>query len=229
MQCTFSQGGVSSTKLALSFSRLAFPDKALTWVELSLSLCSALPWIRSTLNQIPGFLNVKGYVDEGTVVGSSPDDYAWLLPVRQLFDNLHTAGFQTVEHSCWKAARQFPADIGYPSAGKDSYLPHAILAHLTAQPGQPTCLAALHSHVPSRGQEWPSVILCGYYYTLNPAQFRAIWEQGILWQGERTVFALAVTGCKCKAKTALVSTVTPTSPASFGSNLGWARSRHACR
>lgn len=131
MQCTFSQGGVSSTKLALSFSRLAFPDKALTWVELSLSLCSALPWIRSTLNQIPGFLNVKGYVDEGTVVGSSPDDYAWLLPVRQLFDNLHTAGFQIVEHSCWKAARQFPADIGYPSAGKDSYLPHAILAHRT--------------------------------------------------------------------------------------------------
>ena len=95
--------------------------------------------------------------------------------------------------------------------------------------GQPTCFAALHSHVPSRGQEWPSVILCGYYYTLNPAQFRAIWEQGILWQGERTVFALAVTGCKCKAKTALVSTVTPTSPASFGCNLGWARSRHACR
>ena len=105
-----------------------------------------------------------------------------------------------------------PAATGYPAAGKAEILPPAIRTLFAAQPGYPTCLAALQVHVPVGGHEWPTLLIyrCGHYYHLTPIQFRALWEQGGLWQGERTAFSLAVLGCKCKAKTALVTNMIPT-------------------
>lgn len=50
------------------------------------------------LNRIPGVINVKVYVDDCTVVGTTAGEFACLLPVRQLFNSLHDAGFQIIEH-----------------------------------------------------------------------------------------------------------------------------------
>ena len=69
------------------------------------------------LNKIPDIVNVKGYVDDCTAVRHCGHDLAWLLPVRRLFTDLHTAGFQIVEHSCWIAVPANTSEHGDPPAG----------------------------------------------------------------------------------------------------------------
>ena len=76
--------------------------------------CLAMDPVYWHLNKIPDIVNVKGYVDDCTAVGHCRRDLAWLLPVRQLFTDLHTAGFQIVEHSCWSAIAASPCAHGYP-------------------------------------------------------------------------------------------------------------------
>ena len=152
-------------------------------------------------------MNVKGYVDDCTAVGHCRRDLAWLLPVRQLFADLHTAGFQIVEHSCWLAAAVSPQEHGYPPAGHCDLLPASIVQQLTQAPGCPTCHAALSSHQPRRGSKWPNLIIARneHYYSLSSEQAHNLAERGTTQQQARTVFCLAVSKCKCKAKTAILT------------------------
>ena len=73
---------------------------------------------------------------------------AWLLPLRRLFNDLHTAGFQIIEHSCWKASVAVPAAQGYPAAGPLDALPIELRQPLNTAIGQATCLAALSTLQP---------------------------------------------------------------------------------
>ena len=75
--------------------------------------CLAMDPVYWHLNKIPDIANVKGYVDDCTAVGTCSRDLPWLLPVRQLFTDLHLAGFQIVEHNCWQAIKATPSECGY--------------------------------------------------------------------------------------------------------------------
>ena len=163
------------------------------------------------LNKIPDIVNVKGYVDDCTAVGHCGRDLAWLLPVRQLFSDLHTAGFQIVEHSCWQAVIANPNVCGYPPAGHRKLLPPCIVQQLDQASGRPTCLAALLSHQPRAALKWPSLIIArnDHYYSLSSEQALSLAEQGTTHQHSRSVFSLAVSKCKCKAKTAILINTPP--------------------
>ena len=72
--------------------------------------------------------------------GQCQHDLAWL---RRLFNDLHTAGFQIIEHSCWKACAAVPIAQKYPTAGPLEALPNELRLPLDTATGQATCLAAL--------------------------------------------------------------------------------------
>ena len=141
-----------------------------------------------------------------TAVGHCRRDLAWLLPTRQLFADLHTAGFQIVEHSCWSAIAASLCEHSYPLVGHRDLLPPSIVQQL-AQVGHPTCLAALTSHQPRTGGRWPTLIISRneHYYSLSSEQAQNLAERGIIQQQARIVFSLAISKCKCKAKTAILT------------------------
>ena len=172
--------------------------------------CLAMDPIYWHLNKIPGIVNVKGYVDDCTAVGNCGQYLAWLLPVRRLFDDLYTAGFQIVEHRCWKAIKPVPTTTGYPPAGDETALPLEVAEQVKKASGYPTCLAALQALQPRQGQPWPSTIVArsGHCYSLDGSALRLL-EEGNTHQGSRTVFSLAFGPCKCKAQTALVTNTQP--------------------
>ena len=159
----------------------------------------------------------KGYVDDCTAVGHCGHDLAWLLPVRRLFTDLHTAGFQIVEHSCWIAVHANTSEHGYPPAGHRKLLPPNIVQQLDHAPGHPTCLAALLSHRPRPALKWPPLIIARnkHYYCLSSAQAQSLAEHGTTEQHPRSVFSLAVRRCKCKAKTAILTNT------EYGGRLEW--------
>ena len=66
-------------------------------------------------------------------------------------------------------------------------------------------------HQPSQGQPWPSAIVARNerYYCLDSGAFRSLVEEGNTHQGSHTVFSLAFSPCKCKAKTALATNAIP--------------------
>ena len=176
--------------------------------------CFAMDPVYWHLNKIPDVVNVKGYVDDCTAVGHAGRDLAWLMPVRKLFTDLHTAGFQIIEHSCWLAIAARPSEYGYPLAGHRKYLPTSIEQELNQASGCPTCLSALLKHKPCEAESWPKVIIArnDYYYTLSSEQARQLAEQSIIHQQRHTVFSLAVSKCKCKAKTAILTNIPPQAP-----------------
>ena len=173
--------------------------------------CLAMDPVYWHLNKIPGIVNVKGYVDDCTAVGHCGHDLACLLPVRRLFTDLHTAGFQIVEHSCWIAVHANTNEHGYPPAGHRKLLPPNIVQQLEQAPGHPTCLAALLSHRPRPALRWPPLIFARneHYYCLSSAQAQSLAEHGTTEQHPRSVFSLAVSRCKCKAKTAILTNTPP--------------------
>ena len=142
--------------------------------------CLAMDPVYWHLNKIPGIVNVKGYVDDCTAVGHCGHDLAWLLPVRRLFTDLHTAGFQIVEHSCWIAVHANTNEHGYPPAGHRKLLPPNIVQQLEQAPGHPTCLAALLSHRPRPALRSPPLIFARneHYYCLTSAQAQSLAEHG---------------------------------------------------
>ena len=173
--------------------------------------CLAMDPVYWHLNKIPGIVNVKGYVGDCTAVGHCGHDLAWLLPVRRLFTDLHTAGFQIVEHSCWIAVHANTKEHGYPPAGHRKLLPPNIVQQLEQAPGHPTCLAALLSHRPRPALRWPPLIIARneHYYCLSSTQATSLAEHGTTEQDPRFVFSLAVSKCKCKAKTAILTNTPP--------------------
>ena len=101
--------------------------------------CLAMDPIYWHLNKIPGITNVKGYVDDCTAVGQCQHDLAWLLPLRCLF----TAGFQIIEHSCWKACVAVPVAQGYPTSGPFKALPNQLrywAGHLPGSTRRPAAI-----------------------------------------------------------------------------------------
>ena len=173
--------------------------------------CLAMDPVYWHLNKIPDIVNVKGYVDDCTAVGHCGHDLAWLLPVRRLFTDLHTAGFQIVEHSFWIAVPANTSEHGYPPVGRRKLLPSSIVQRLDYAPGHPTCLAALLSHRPRAALKWPPLIIARneHYYCLSSAQAQSLAEHGTTEQHSRSVFSLAVSRCKCKATTAILTNIPP--------------------
>ena len=173
--------------------------------------CLAMDPVYWHLNKTPDIVNVKGYVDDCTAVGHCGHDLTWLLPVRRLFTDLHTAGFQIVKHSCWIAVHANTSEHGYPPAGHRKLLPPNILQQLDHAPGHPTCLAALLSHRPRPALKWPPLIIARnkHFYCLSSAQAQSLAEHGTTEQHPRSVFSLAVSRCKCKAKTAILTNTPP--------------------
>ena len=100
---------------------------------------------------------------------------------------------------------------GYPPAGHRKLLPPSIVQQLEQAPGHPTCLAALHSHQPRPALRWPPLIFARneHYYCLTSAQAQSLAEHGTTEQHPRSVFSLAVSRCKCKAKTAILTNIPP--------------------
>ena len=182
MPCTCSLEDVSSTKLEGNCFHHESYGKASTSDEPSHVLLGHGSRLLA-LEKIPDIVNVKGYVDDCTAVGHCGHDLAWLLPVRRLFTDLHTAGFQIVEHSCWIAVPANTSEHGYPPAGHRKLLPPSIVQQLDHAPGHPTCLAALLSHRPRPALKWPPLIIARnkHYYCLSSAQStksRRAWNHG---------------------------------------------------
>ena len=151
--------------------------------------------------------NVKGYVDDCTVVGSARDDLEWTINVRQLFGALHTAGFEITEHNCWKAIYAPPQEAHNPPVGCLQQLSPQAVLELEQTTGHCTCIEAIKPLVPQRHQEFVS--RCSHYYRLPAKEFGALIQDSILTYDNRTVFSLAAEKCNCKAKTALVCNFEP--------------------
>ena len=64
---------------------------------------------------------------------------------------------------------------------------------------------------PRAAQQWPNLIILrnNRYYCLNSQQAQDLAEHGMTQQATRTVFSLAVSQCKCKAKTAVLINILP--------------------
>ena len=85
------------------------------------------------------------------------------------------------------------------------------MQQLEQAPGHSTCLAALLSHRPPPALRWPPLIIARneHYYCLSSAQATSLAEHGTTKQHPRSVFSLAVSKCKCKAKTAILTNTPP--------------------
>ena len=149
--------------------------------------CLAMDPIYWYLNQIPRIINVKGYVDDCTVVGSAHEDLEWAASVRQLFGALHTAGFQITEHNCWKAIYAPTQDAHYPPAGHCQLLTPQATLELEQAAGHSTCIEAIQQLVPQRSQAWERILVsrCNYYYKLPGKEFRALVQDSILTHNHR--------------------------------------------
>ena len=186
MLCIYLLEDVSSTKSGGNSYHHESYGKEWIWDEHS-PFCLAMDPVYWHLNKITDIVNVKGYVDDCTAVGHCGRDLAWLMPVRQLFTDLHTAGFQIVEHCCWQAVSANPSEHGYPPAGHRKLLPPSIVQQLNQASGHPTCLAALLSHQPRAALKWPRLIIArnDHYYSLSSEQALNLAEHGTTQQHTR--------------------------------------------
>ena len=104
-----------------------------------------------------------------------------------------------------------PVAQGYPAAGPLEALPNELRLSLDTPTGQATCLAALSTLQPAQGLPWPNTIVARnhHYYCLPSEHARRLAEEGTTTQGARSVYSLALSPCKCKAKTAIVTNTAP--------------------
>ena len=111
----------------------------------------------------------------------------------------------------WRICVLAPTSQGYPAAGPLEALPNELRQPIDAITGQATCLAALSTLQPSQGLPWPNIIVTRnhHYYCLPSEQARRLAEEGNTTQGAHSVYSLALSPCKCKAKTAIVTNTAP--------------------
>ena len=170
--------------------------------------CLAMDPIYWRLNKIPGIVNVKDMSTTAlqwanasmTWLGCYHCDASLMTCTLLASRSSNTAAGKPV----WQP--QLPKDI--PLLGPWKPCPTNSGYHSTLQA---TCLAALGTLQPSQGIPWPNTIVArnNHYYCLSSEHARRLAEEGVTAQGTHSVYSLALSPCKCKAKTAIVTNTAP--------------------
>ena len=169
----------------------------LTWGALApyIFFCLSMDPIFTFLNQIPGVVQVEGYVDDTKITASLTHPHTWVSAVMAAIHTWKDAGIIMDPHECWKLG--IPTNVSLPANQILPLCQYSSQIHFLPNGFGSSLWDALHK-VPSFSG---SVVVARGDSRVH---FTAARWRNVLSHGDCLIGKLAVKECQCRSKTTML-------------------------